>query len=418
MIGVIGLGFVGLTTALGFAEKTGYPIWGYEKNESRRSTLAANRVPFYEPGLPEALAKHLGNRFHLASSMKEVVQNCKVIFYCVGTPARDDGHADLRILESAIGETLAHVDKGDYKVLVVKSTVPPSTTSVDVAQVVRTLGFEPGIDIGLSNNPEFLREGHSWDDFTNPDRIVIGALDEQSGAAVAKLYENFKAPIFRVSLNTGEYIKYLSNTLLATLISYANEMSIIADTIGEIDVKKAFEVLHLDGRWFGNPAKISTYAYPGCGYGGYCLPKDTEAMYSRACSAGYEPVILNAVIKTNEIIKRHIIHKIINLVKDRNARIGILGLSFKPGSDDVRDTPAIYIIEGLLDAGYKNIIAHDPIAIDEFKHYYSYEIKYEASIDTMIDTCDVLVIATAWDEYHKKAKDIQSKPCIDARYCL
>jgi UDPglucose 6-dehydrogenase len=418
MVGVIGLGFVGLTTALGLAEVGGNQVWGYEKDGSRRSAIAQGHVPFYEPGLPEALECHLGKNFRLAASMDDIVRNCKVIFYCVGTPAGEDGQADLSILNAAVRETLTLLKKRDYKVLVVKSTIPPSTTSVKVVELLNELGYRPGEDIGLANNPEFLREGKSWEDFTEPDRIVIGEFDRRSGEAVADFYKNFKAPIFRVSLNTGEFIKYLSNTLLATLISYSNEMSMIADVLGEIDVKKAFEILHLDGRWFGSPAKMTTYAYPGCGFGGYCLPKDTQALSEQARSSGFEPQILNQVLRTNEYVIRHILNKIEQLVPSRDTKIGILGLSFKPGSDDVRDTPAKKIIEGLLADGYYNILAHDPMAIAAFRNAYTLNIQYEKSTEQVIADSEVLVLVTAWDEYREVTQKIKSKPYFDARYFL
>ncbi|MDF2546539.1 MAG: putative UDP-glucose 6-dehydrogenase [Anaerosolibacter sp.] len=418
MIGIIGLGFVGLTTALGLAEMTGNQVWGFEKDKEKRSIIASKNIPFFEPGLIEPLGKHLGKTFHLASSIEEVVQKSSIIFYCVGTPTGEEGHADLSILHGAIIETLSHIVSDDYKVLVIKSTVPPSTTASDIVTLIRSLGFEPGLNIGLVNNPEFLREGFSWEDFTAPDRIVIGEFDDKSGSMVAELYLSFNAPVFRVSLNTGEFIKYLSNTLLSTLISYANEMSIIADRIGEIDIKDAFSILHMDKRWYGTPGNMSTYVYPGCGFGGYCLPKDTAALRSRSRFAGYEPKVLNAVIDTNSIIKQHIIDKIRDTIKDRTSTIGILGLSFKPGSDDVRDTPAAYIIKGLLAEGFTNIIAHDPMAIDEFKKNYSFDIHYETSLDVVINCCEALIITTAWNEYRESAEKIMSKLHFDGRYCL
>lgn len=418
MIGVVGLGFVGLTTALGFCEKTGFDVYAVEKNKERFEIISDGKVPFYEPGISEALAKYLDKRLHLMHSMSEMIDKCSVIFYCVGTPADVSGSADLSILKRAINEGFSGYLCREYKVIVIKSTVPPGTTDVEIRKIVDNL--ENRDNIGIANNPEFLREGCSWEDFIKPDRIVIGQSDDKAGQAVAALYEGFGAPVFRVSLNTGEYIKYLSNTLLATMISYSNEMSVIADFVGDIDVKSAFNVLHMDKRWSGDagqPTKMASYVYPGCGYGGYCLPKDTEAMYAKAVAAGANPQILSAVIQTNSDIRPHKLAQLMRLV-NKEQKIGVLGLSFKPGSDDVRDTPAKYFVDGLLENGYRNIIAHDPIAIEEFKKHYSFPIAYEQNLDKVITDCDAIVIVTAWDDYKKKADKIKEKLFVDARYCL
>lgn len=418
MIGVIGLGFVGLTTAVGMAHRAGLPVWGYEKDERRRQVLQRGEVPFHEPGLPEHLRQHLGGLLHLPDTMAELVRHSRVIFLCVGTPSNDQGQADLTYLRNAVREILSLTPRGEYKVLVVKSTVPPSTTAVQIAATIRECGFEPGREIGLANNPEFLREGCSWEDFIHPDRIVIGQIDERSGQEVAALYPKFEAPIVRVSLNTGEYIKYLSNTLLATLISFSNEMAMAADHIGGIDVRQAFQVLHQDRRWSGQPAKMSTYAYPGCGFGGYCLPKDTQAFIAQAAANGCDTAGLRRVLAVNQEIRAHTVAKTIRLCSSQDSVIGILGLSFKPGSDDVRDTPVKYLIEGLLQAGYRRIVAYDPLAMAEFSRHYSFPIEYAASLSEVIQRSEVLLLATAWPEFVAARKAIQAKKHVDARFCL
>ena len=418
MIGVIGLGFVGLTTAAGFAHKTPFPVWGYERDEPRRRRLQRGEVPFHEPGLPEHLRRYLDVKLRVPDSLETLVKNARVLFFCVGTPSDDQGKADLSPLLTAIRETLGQVQKGDYKVLVIKSTVPPSTTATEVVAQVRACGFEPGVEIGIANNPEFLREGCSWEDFIHPDRIVIGQFDGRSGREVAELYRDFEAEIIRVSLNTGEYIKYLSNTLLATLISFSNEMAMAADHIGGIDVQQAFQVLHRDRRWSGQPAKMSAYAYPGCGFGGYCLPKDTMAFTAKAAECGFQAGGLRRVLEVNREIKRHTVEKIKRLCGGPESVIGILGLSFKPGSDDVRDTPVKYLIEGLLHDGYRRLVAYDPLAIPEFRRCYDYPLVYASSLQEVLDQAEVLVLATAWPEFIAAAEVITRKKLVDARYCL
>jgi UDPglucose 6-dehydrogenase len=418
MIGVIGLGFVGLTTATGFAHRTSHPVWGYEKDAARRQVLQRGEVPFHEPGLPEHLRLYLGGKLQLPDSIEALVKNSRVIFICVGTPADEQGKADLTFLRDALREVLRLVQPGDYKVLVVKSTVPPSTTATQVTATVRECGFEPGRDIGIANNPEFLREGCSWEDFIHPDRIVIGQYDDRSGETVEKIYQDFGAPIARVSLNTGEYIKYLSNTLLATLISYSNEMAMAADHIGGIDVRQAFRILHQDRRWSGQPAKMSTYAYPGCGFGGYCLPKDTQAFITQSAAHGFETDGLRRVLDINREIRAHTVAKTARLCSSQESVIGILGLSFKPGSDDVRDTPVKYLIEGLLNAGYSKLLAYDPLAMAEFRRHYRYPIEYAESLNETLDRSEVILLATAWPEFIAAGRTIAAKKYVDARFCL
>lgn len=417
VITVFGLGFVGLTTSLGFAEY-GHKVYGVEINRSRLSGIQAGRLPFLEPGLDEALTRHLGDRFIPIGleQLRRAVAESDCIYYCVGTPYGKDGQADLTYLLTAIDQTLEVRDANRYQVLVVKSTIPPSTTSLKIIPHLQEKGLKVGTDIGVANNPEFLREGHCWDDFMNADRIVLGVSDDRSSEVLRQVYASVKEPVCCVSLNTGEFIKYLSNTLLATLISYSNEMSMVADTIGGIDTAEAFRILHMDKRWGG--ATMASYVYPGCGYGGYCLPKDTNALYAVSRTAGFDAQILRHVIDTNDHMPSFIAQKIIRAIgEDRQQRIGILGLSFKPGSDDVRDTPSAKIIQALLDAGYHNICGYDPVAIGEFSRHYALPIDYVADYSDIISQSQALVITTAWPEF----SDIRrrtDKPVVDCRYML
>ncbi len=414
MITVIGLGFVGLTTALGFSEK-GFNVYGYDIDLKKTEQLKKGTIPFYEPHLDEKLIEHLNNKFIIVDNLKEAVNKSEVIFFCVGTPSNSDGSANLGYIFDAITSVTTFVNKPHYKVLVMKSTIPPSTSSIYIKPFIEKQGFTIGKDIGLTNNPEFLREGYAWDDFTNPDRIVIGQGDEKSGEIVEKLYESFDAPIYRVSLNTAEFIKYLSNTLLATLISFANEQSLIAKSIGDIDIKEAFQVLHLDKRWFGTPAKMTSYVYPGCGFGGYCLPKDTLALISQSVKHDYSPDLLISTLKVNETIKKYVVRDIVEKVKKDEA-IGILGLAFKPNSNDIRDTPAKPIIDGLLEKGYKNIIAYDPLATKEFSEAYGLPIEYSSNVQSLLSKVNHVVILTAWDEFKQNENAIKARNVFDYRY--
>lgn len=411
MVTVFGLGFVGLTTALGFAHY-GYKVYGIDVDEERKKTLRGGKLPFLEPKMEEVLQKHLNREFFITEDIEAAVADSDYIFYCVGTPYGESGSADLTYLFSAIDSTVSAIKDDKFRVLVTKSTIPPSTTSEKIYPYVQEKG-EAAKKIGVANNPEFLREGHCWDDFIGADRIVLGCNDEVSKEMLCRLYRPMGIPIVCVSHSTGEFIKYLSNTLLATLISYSNEMAQVADKIGGIDVADAFHILHMDKRW--NNCNMTSYVYPGCGYGGYCLPKDTCALLAQAKAKGYEPQILQEVIEMNERRPIIIADKITEGQR-KESTIGILGLSFKPLSDDVRDTAAYKIIKALEDKGYCNIVAYDPVAAEEFKkHYPDVSVEYKENMADVYNASDVVAIVTAWEEF-RKVKDLGDKPVIDCRY--
>jgi len=416
MITVVGLGFVGLTTALGFSHK-GFNVYGFDIDRSRCDLLKSGRIPFHEPHLGDVLRSSLNDKFFIEDSLEDCLNKSAVVFYCVGTPAKESGEADLTQLLQAIEDTLRYVRENDYKVLVIKSTVPPSTTRDRILPFVESKGFEVGRDIGLACNPEFLREGKSWEDFIEPDRIVIGQYDDRSGQAVKDLYEPFGAPIFRVSLNTGEFIKYLSNTLLATLISFSNEMSMVADSVGDIDIPLSFNIAHMDKRWSGNPANMTSYLYPGCGFGGYCLPKDTQALYAKARALNCSSDLLGSVLNINSEIKKFVVDKV-KKVSSKDDYVGILGLSFKPDSDDVREAPPKEVIELLLDEGFNKIVAYDPLATENFRQSYSLPIEYAGSIEEVVRRAKVLLILTAWKEFADRRELYRDRTVLDFRYVL
>lgn len=416
VVTIFGLGFVGLSTAIAFADK-GITVYGIEVNEERRAKIAAGDLPFYEPGLDEALERTLNKTFFVNKPVAEAVHESDCVYYCVGTPYGENGQADLTYLYGAIDETLPALDPNRFTVLVVKSTVPPSTTDELVRHHIEKQGHAIGETIGIANNPEFLREGHCWDDVTNADRIVLGVSDEHSSKVLRQLYNDFDCPIHTVTLNTGEYIKYLSNTLLATLISWSNEMSLVADNIGDIQVAEAFRILHEDKRWGAPTCNMATYAYPGCGYGGYCLPKDTNALYARSKAKGYEPKMLGETIAVNDSMPAAVAKRVEKkCTSGKNTRIGVCGLSFKPGSDDVRDTPAAKIIMELIADGYTDICGFDPLANEEFDCWYDFDMTYTDTLQQLVDTCDVLLLTTAWPEFKDLPALVGDKPLIDARY--
>lgn len=411
MISVIGLGFVGLTTALGLAYY-GHQVYGVDNNNERVEIIKRKALPFMEPGLDKALERELGNHFLVAENIKEAMIQSSVVFLCVGTPCGENGEADLNCLLTAIKQCIQHRDINRKYTFVIKSTIPPTTTREVIIPYIKKMGLEPGKDINIANNPEFLREGNCWEDFINADRIVVGVSDNETERIMEAIYKPFHVQMCFVSYNTSEFIKYLSNTMLATMISFANEMATIADEIGNIDIKEAFRIIHMDKRWDG--CSMKSYVYPGCGYGGYCLPKDTKALYSLAQSINIETGILENVIKTNDNMAYSIVKRVKRQIKVSDT-IGILGLSFKPGSDDVRDSAAAKIIEELLYQGYKNIIAYDPVATEVFMKVYSYDIEYEKSLEKLLAKSDVYIIVTAWEEF-RKIKEQSEKLVLDYRY--
>ena len=417
---VFGLGFVGLTTALGFADM-GYRVHGVDIDTQRKKTLRAGELPFAEPHMQDVLKKYLQKKFFVTDDAASAVKESEYIFYCVGTPYSEDGSADLKYLFSAIDTTVAALtDKNGtpvdnkFRLMITKSTIPPSTTSDKIVPYVASKG-KISKNIGVANNPEFLREGHCWDDFINSDRIVIGCDNDRTKEMMDILYKPMDVPKFFVSHSTAEFIKYLSNTMLATLISYSNEMAAVADSIGGIDIPKAFRILHMDKRW--NGCTMTGYVYPGCGYGGYCLPKDTSALLAQSKSRGFEPQILKEVIATNDS-RPGTMAGMITKGLDKKSKIGILGLSFKPGSDDVRDTPSLRVIKELRKKGYEKIYAYDPMANREFAlRYPEVNVKIVNSMKELYDECDILVIATAWEEF-RKIREYGDKRVIDCRYML
>ncbi|WP_130861656.1 UDP-glucose dehydrogenase family protein [Bacilliculturomica massiliensis] len=417
VVTVFGLGFVGLTTAVGLAAK-GNVVYGFDIDESRVKQYEQGKMPFYEPGLDDALNTVISKKLFLDVDLSVAIQESDIIYFCVGTPYGKNGEADLTYLFTAMEEALRCCGDEKFRVFVTKSTIPPSTTKEKIAEFLKEKGFEPGERIGLANNPEFLREGHCWDDFVHADRIVFGVQDKRSAAMLKELYQSFDVPVFCTNWNTAEYLKYLSNTLLATLISFSNEMSMVADAVGDIRVREAFQLLHMDKRW--NDCNMASYVFPGCGYGGYCLPKDTNALFAVSKAKGFVPDILKHVIQTNEHMPEVMLERVKHAVP-LDKPLCILGLSFKPGSDDVRDTPAAKLIDQILKSGYKEVAVYDPIANDEFRKNYGFPVKYLSSLEEAMSFGDHYIITTAWKEFEKLnelAKNRENLVVVDCRYML
>ncbi len=406
-IAVIGTGYVGLVTGACFAE-FGVEVTCVDVDEKKIAGLINGKIPIYEPGLDTIVKKNVdAGRLHFTTDVASAVKQALVIFLAVGTPPKEDGSPDMSFYQSA-AKDIAESMNG-YKVLVTKSTVPVGTgewlrTFVNENQKTTT-------NFGVASNPEFLREGAAIEDFMRPDRVVIGSNEEDAIAIMKDLYRPLyliETPIVITSLEAAELIKYAANAFLATKITFINEVANLCDAIG-CDV-------HDVARGMGMDKRVGTkFLHPGPGYGGSCFPKDTRALTTVADSYGVETLIVDAVIEANERQRGAMIPKIEKLVGDLNGKdIGVLGLSFKPETDDMRESPAIDIIKEMQLRGAK-IRAFDPVAMAEAKRALP-DIEYAANEYEAIKDADALVIITEWNQFRaldmEKVKQLLKAPKI------
>lgn len=406
-IAVIGLGFVGLMTALSFAEK-GNEVLGFDTNCEKVATLSKGEMYFSEPGSENVLKESINNNFFVFSNIVPSIKECEVIFFCLPSDALSNGCVDLSAIKSVCHELHSVLPADAEPVIVIKSTVPPTTLNKQIRPLFLSLN-RTNLARKLVSCPEFLREGVAWQDVKYPDRIVVGAEDDDAYMKMKTLYKAFGAPIIRVSPETAEFVKYLSNTLLATLISFSNEMAECADLFGNINTKKAFDILHMDKRLAGSG--IASYVYPGCGYGGYCLPKDTKAFYN--ASSG-RAKLLGETIRVNEERINYIVDYICNNTTEQD-EILALGLTFKPDTDDIRESASVKIINELLKHNRK-IVLYDPIANDKAKMIFEDRVSVTNVPTKKLHESDVVVLLTAWKEFLNYNFD--NINLIDCRYII
>ena len=388
---VVGVGYVGLVTGACFAE-FGLRVSCVAKDESKINQLNQGKVPIYEPGLSELVSKNLNEgRLSFTTDIKESVRNALVVLIAVGTPSDREGSADLRYVEEvakSIGQTM-----NGYKVVVTKSTVPVGTGRL-IESIIKENQTEP-CAFDVASNPEFLREGSAIEDFMRPNRIVIGAESEQAVAILEDLYNPLyliETPFVITDIATAEMIKYASNAFLATKVSFINEMATICEKVGA-DVHQVARGMGLDKR-IG-----PKFLHPGPGFGGSCFPKDTKAVSQIARQHGYGFEIVDAVIKVNDERPGIMVEKIVSAVGGdlKGATIGILGLTFKPNTDDMRNSPTIPIIMGLQERGAK-IQAYDPAGMAQAKAYLQ-DVDYKEDLYEVGEGADALVIATEWNQF-------------------
>ncbi len=389
-IAVIGSGYVGLVTGACFAE-FGVDVTCVDVDAAKIARLSDGVIPIYEPGLEQLVAKNTqAGRLRFTTDTKAAVEQALVIFLAVGTPPKADGSADLAYIEEAARSIAEHMN--GYKVIVTKSTVPVGTGE-HLRRLIREHQKKPN-NFGIVSNPEFLREGAAIDDFMRPDRVVIGSHDEEAIAIMRDLYRPLyliETPFVITSLEAAEVIKYAANAFLATKISFINEIANLCDRIG-CDV-------HDVARGIGMDRRIgSKFLHPGPGFGGSCFPKDTRALASVARQFKSDSLIVDAVIEVNERQRGAMVPKIEKLVGTLSGKtIAVLGLSFKPETDDMREAPSIDIIRSLTERGAM-VRAYDPVAMQEAAKVLPKIAYAEDEYDAVTGT-DALVFMTEWNQF-------------------
>jgi UDPglucose 6-dehydrogenase len=389
-IAVIGTGYVGLVTGACFAE-FGVDVTCVDIDEGKINRLKAGEIPIYEPGLEQIVVKNsAAGRLSFTTDLKAAIEQALVIFLAVGTPPSADGSADMSYVESAARSVAEYMN--GYKVIVTKSTVPVGTG--ERLRALITEHQKQKTNFGIVSNPEFLREGAAISDFMRPDRVVIGSRDEEAVAIMRDLYRPLyliETPFVVTSLEASELTKYAANAFLATKISFINEIANLCDLIG-CDV-------HDVARGMGMDRRIGQkFLHPGPGFGGSCFPKDTKALATVAREFGGETLIVDTVIEVNRRQREAMVPKIEKLTGDLKGKvIGILGLSFKPETDDMRDAPSVDIIRILVERG-ATVRAYDPVAAEEASKVLP-SIEYVDDEYAAVTGADVLVFMTEWNQF-------------------
>ncbi len=389
-IAVVGSGYVGLITGACFAE-FGLNVTCVDNDKKKIKTLQKGQVPFYEPGLEDLLLKNIkAKRMHFTSNLAEAVESSLVIFIAVGTPPKADGSADMSYVK-AVAKEIAQNTKS-YKVIVTKSTVPVGTGEV-ITKIMKK-HLEEKVDFDVVSNPEFLREGAGIEDFMRPNRVVIGTSSSQATAIMKDLYSPLyliEAPIVITDVKTAELIKYASNAFLATKISFINEIANLCESVGA-DVQTVSRGMGLDRR-IG-----SKFLHAGPGYGGSCFPKDTQALSKIGKENKVALGVIDATIKANDFQKEHTADKILKILgKVKGDTVAVLGLSFKPNTDDMRDAPSLLIIKKLLKAGAK-VNATDPVAMKEAKKILP-KVTFTNDVYAAVKGAEAVIIVTEWNEF-------------------
>lgn len=415
-IAIVGTGYVGLVSGACFAEM-GADVTCVDVDKRKIEMLQKGQIPIYEPGLEELVERNVADgRLHFSTDLGECLDQVKIVFSAVGTPPDEDGSADLRYVLEVAREFGRKINQ--YTLLVTKSTVPVGTASKVKAAVVEELA-KRGVDVpfDVASNPEFLKEGDAIDDFMKPDRVVVGVESDRAKELMERLYKPFMMNNYRMiftDVASAEMIKYAANSMLATRISFMNDIANLCEIMGA-DVNMVRKGIGADAR-IG-----SKFLYPGCGYGGSCFPKDVKALIRTAAQQGYRMQVLEAVEAVNERQKGILFEKFERYFKGDIAgrSVAMWGLSFKPETDDMREAPSLVLIERLLAAGCK-VRAFDPIAMDEARRRLGDKIEYCSSKYDALEGADALMIVTEWKQFRlpnwsRVAELMKGRVVIDGR---
>jgi UDPglucose 6-dehydrogenase len=410
-IAVIGTGYVGLVTGTCFAE-TGNEVTCVDIDQKKVDKLSSGEITIYEPGLEKIFLRNLKEqRLHFTSDLKAGIKDAKILFLALPTPPGEDGSADLKYV-LGVAKDLGKIIE-DYVVVVDKSTVPVGTAE----KVQKAIAENSKVDFDVVSNPEFLREGVAVEDFMKPDRVVIGTNSERSKKLMNELYAPFVRsgnPLIYMDVRSAELTKYAANSFLATKISFMNEIAQLCERLGaDVDMVRL---------GVGSDARIGKrFLFPGIGYGGSCFPKDVQALVKSAAEVDYDFQILNAVMDVNEKQKLHLMPKINNYFNGDLAgkHFALWGLAFKPNTDDIREAPALYMIESLLAAG-ATVAAFDPEAMPNVKALLGGTISFAENQYDALEGADALIIATEWNEFRtpdflKMVKSLKQKAIFDGR---
>ena len=403
-VSILGTGFIGLCSSACFADKD-IKVLASTHNERKAAIINDGKAPFFEAGLQEIMDNIKKNNPEFLQCLTDPVKavlETDISMITQGTPMREDKSIDLSFIESTakeIGEALKKKDK--YHLVVVRSTVVPGTTRNLVSKIVSEVsGKRPGKDYGLCMQPEFLAEGRSIEDTLHPDRIIIGEFDEKSGAMLQEFYEYFygdhlkNCPILRMNLESAELVKYGNNCLLSTKISYANEFANFAELVPNVDIAQVMKGVGLDYRL------NHRFLGAGVGFGGSCFHKDVNAIKAWSKSKGYPSRLLEAVLDINDDQAIHIVDIAENLAgKLANRKVSLLGLSFKPGTDDMREAASLRVVNELRKRGVTNIVGYDPKALKTAEEELGNKIQYANSIEEALKDSECAILITEWDEF-------------------
>ena len=393
-IAVVGTGYVGLVSGACFSEM-GIDVTCVDIDKEKISRLIAGEIPIYEPGLAELVKRNVeAGRLHFTTDLAEVIDNVEVVFSAVGTPPDEDGSADLRYVLDVAATFGRNIKK--YTILVTKSTVPVGT-SEKVKSAIRAELDRRGVDVPfeVASNPEFLKEGAAIKDLMSPDRVVVGVESDRARKVMTKLYRPFLTNNFRVyfmDIPSAEMTKYAANAMLATRISFMNDIANLCDLVGaNVDMVR---------KGIGTDARIGNkFLYAGCGYGGSCFPKDVKALARTAHEYGYNMEVIEAVERVNERQKGIVFRKLKSALGDmKNKTVALWGLAFKPETDDMREAPSLVVIKMLLDAGAK-VKVYDPVAMDECRRRIGDAVVYCRDMYDAVVDADALALITEWKQF-------------------